>query len=85
MLEGTFSQPKNKKEEPAEKQPFKIGDTVVVQRSNGTLEEGFRVTAFNSDGTVSVQKKIPGTENITGKRIPLSELESLNPPRLTNK
>ena len=61
--------------------PLEVGRYVTVQRSDGKLDSGFKITFIHNDGNVVVQKEIEG-EEVVSKKISIKKLEELNPPRL---
>jgi hypothetical protein len=51
---------------------------VNVKRTNGEIESDWFVKGILDNGRVIVEKQVPG-EDAIAKRIPLSEIEQLNP------
>ena len=59
--------------------PLREGRIVKVRRSNGTIEDGWKIKSFTSNGKVAVLEKAEGRTTIK-KGVEVAKLEELNPP-----
>jgi len=66
---------------PRSNDPLLEGRKVTVRRSSGLVEDGFTITFVDMEIGKYVVQKNQDESRVISKKVPIRELEELNPPR----